>query len=65
MTTTPVAKAKLAGLDSAALIEQYNEATSRNIVSVRGGTRQARINYIVDLLSERDDDDVNAWYAQR
>lgn len=64
--TQTIAKARLAKIDTATLIEQYDLA----IGSYAGrltehAPRQKRINYIVDLLSDRadaDDATALAWF---
>lgn len=64
MPTTP--KAQLASLPTADLIAQYDAAVSSHKGRyTEAAPRQRRINYIVDLLSERadaDDATALAWF---
>lgn len=66
MTTTVPAR-RLAGLDTTALIAQYELAVSSHAGRYTStGTRQKRINLIVNMLTARaDTDDASAlaWFA--
>jgi hypothetical protein len=68
--TTTIALAQLAKADTDALIAQYDAAIStpgRRYAANGRTPLQRRINTIVDLLSERADDDdavALAWYAK-
>ena len=65
---TTIAKAKLPGCDTAILIEQYDAAISSYAGRLTNcSPRQQRINYIVDMLSDRADagDPVAlSWFAK-
>lgn len=54
--TTTIAKARLSKIDTTTLIGQYNLAISSYAGRLTNcAPRQARINHIVDLLSDRAD----------
>lgn len=56
--TQTIRKAKLAGLSTPDLIQQYDAAVSTYAGRVSNHSpRQVRVNYIVDLLSARADAD--------
>ncbi len=66
MTDTTIAKSKLAGLDTADLIGQYDRAISSHAGRhTNFSPRQERISYIVNLLTDRADHDdpvALAWF---
>lgn len=62
--TQTVARRDLAQLSTADLIAQYNQAISSYAGRCTNASpRQRRIDYIVDLLSQRADDDDQAALA--
>lgn len=67
--TTTIAKSKLAGADTATLISQYDWAISSHAGRITEyAPRQKRIDYIVDLLSDRadaGDTSALAWFEKR
>jgi hypothetical protein len=69
MNTTAVPKHKLSGLDTPALIAQYDLAISSYAGRYTNtAPRQKRINHIVNLLDARadaDDVDALAWFDVR